>query len=63
MSFTEQLQTSNPEQPQTSNSKQKQTSSIFNQLFDIVSLHSGGSDIIMDKTMYATKAYYNKANT
>ena len=55
MSFTEQLQTSNPEQ--------KQTSSMPNQSFDIVSLHSSSGDTIADETMYTTKTYYDKANT
>ena len=32
------------------------------QLFDIVSLYSGGGDIIVDKTMYTIEAYYGKAN-
>jgi hypothetical protein len=32
------------------------------QLFNIVSLYSGGGDTIVDKTMYITEAYYSKAN-
>jgi hypothetical protein len=33
-----------------------------NQSFNIVSLHSGSGDTIVDETMYTTEAYYSKAN-
>ena len=32
------------------------------QLFNIVSLYSGGGNTNVDETIYAAKAYYSKAN-